>query len=143
MIKNGYNISASSFEVTFNPPMNFAANRKAEMDAKLIQTYMPLNDLKYFSKQFIMKKMGFEQDEIVENEQLWLQENPEATEAGSTGNAPGADAGLQSVGIEAPNNPEQDLGIDDEGNLESADSEFQEQNGGESGFDPNTLGNSF
>lgn len=141
MLKNGYNISASSFEVTFNPPMNFAANRKAEMDAKLIQTYMPLNDLKYFSKQFIMKKMGFEQDEIVENEQLWLQENPEAANAGGQ-EAPGADAGLQSVGIESPNNPEQDLGIDDEGNLDSADSEYQDSQG-DGGFDPNSLGNSF
>jgi hypothetical protein len=141
MLKNGYNVSASSFEVTFNPPMNFAANRKAEMDAKLIQTYMPLNDLKYFSKQFIMKKMGFEQDDIVENEKLWLQENPEAAAAGGP-DAPGADAGLQSVGIESPNNPEQDLGIDEEGNLDSADSEYQDSQGGGS-FDPNSLGNSF
>lgn len=141
MLKNGYNISASSFEVTFNPPMNFAANRKAEMDAKLIQTYMPLNDLKYFSKQFIMKKMGFEQDEIVENEQLWLQENPEANNSEDQ-EAPGADAGLQSVGIESPNNPEEDLGIDEDGNLDSADSEYQDSQDNGS-FDPNSLGNSF
>lgn len=141
MLKNGYNISASSFEVTFNPPMNFAANRKAEMDAKLIQTYMPLNDLKYFSKQFIMKKMGFEQDDIVENEKLWLQENPEAAAAGGP-DVPGSSAGLQSVGIESPNDPEQDLGIDDEGNLDSADSEYQDSQA-DGGFDPNSLGNSF
>ncbi|AFC21695.1 portal protein [Cronobacter phage vB_CsaM_GAP32] len=143
MIKNGYNISASSFEVTFNPPMNFAANRKAEMDAKLIQTYMPLNDLKYFSKQFIMKKMGFEQDDIVENEKLWQQENPQAMANSQGVDAPGANAGLQSVGIESPNNPETDLGIDDDGNLQDADSEYKDQNGGDSGFDPNSLGNSF
>jgi hypothetical protein len=141
IMKSGYNISTSSFEVTFNPPMNFAANRKAEMDAKLIQTYMPLNELKYFSKQFIMKKMGFEQDDIVENERLWMQENPEAaSEAGNIDD--GSAAGLQAAGIQAPNSPEQDLGIDDEGNLDSADSEYQDQQGGD-GFDPNSLGNSF
>lgn len=142
MIKNGYNISASSFEVTFNPPMNFAANRKAEMDAKLIQTYMPLNDLKYFSKQFIMKKMGFEQDDIVENERLWIQENPESVQNNSQDVAD-TNAGLQSVGLEAPNNPESDLGMDDNGNLESADAEYQEQTSGDGGFDPSSLGNSF
>ena len=89
-----------------------------------------------------MKKMGFEQDDIVENEKLWLQENPAAANAGGGPDAPGADAGLQSVGIESPNNPEQDLGVDDQGNLDGADSEYENQNGG-SGFDPNSLGNSF
>ena len=136
LIKNGYNISTSSFEVTFNPPMNFAANRKAEMDAKLIQTYLPLNDLKYFSKQFIMQKMGFDQKDIVENERLWMQENPELSKnvrPDSTGSS-----GLQSVGIESPNNPEQDLGMDNDGNMESADADFQE-----SDFNPDNLGNTF
>jgi len=103
---------------------------------------MPLNDLHYFSKQFIMKKMGFEQDDIVENERLWLQENPAAMQDSSGQNAPGADAGLQSVGIESPNSPENDLGMDEDGNLQGADSEYQDQSGGD-GFDPNSLGNSF
>lgn len=139
MIKNGYNISASSFEVTFNPPMNFAANRKAEMDAKLIQTYLPLNDISYFSKQFIMQKMGFDQDEIVENERLWMQENPAAVQNGQAQSGDSG-AGLQSVGMEAPNSPENDLGMDEDGNLESADAESQNQQGG---FDPGSLGDSF
>ena len=104
---------------------------------------MPLNDLNYISKQFIMKKMGFEQDEIVENERLWMQENPDAVQSTGGDSAPGADAGLQSVGIESPDSPEADLGIDEDGNLEGADSEFENQNGGNSGFDPNSLGNSF
>lgn len=141
LIKYGYNISASSFEITFNPPMNFAANRKAEMDAKLIQTYMPLNDLKYISKQFLMEKMGFEQDDIVRNEKLWMQENP--NKRNNSGEDSASAAGLQSVGIESPNNPEQDLGMDEDGNLESADSEYQNQQGNDGGFDPNSLGNSF
>lgn len=141
LIKSGYNISSSSFELNFNPPMNFAANRKAELDAKLIQTYMPLNDLTYFSKQFIMEKMGFEQDDIVRNEQLWLAEHPNKKSSESTEQA---GAGLNSVGIQSPNSPEDDLGIDTDGNIESANAEQEakdQQNLG--GFNPDSLGNSF
>lgn len=138
MVKNGYSISASSFEVIFNPPINFASYRKAELDAKLISTYMSLDGLPYVAKQTILKKMGFEQSDIVENEQLWLQENPEAL---SAANGDGA-AGLKSVGIDAPNDPGMDLGMDEDGNMESADKEFQDMVQNDD-FNPNNLGNSF
>ena len=140
MIKNGYSISSSSFELVFNPPINMASYRKAELEAKLIQTYMPLNDIPYIAKQTILKKLGFEQSDIVENEKLWMQENP-----GAVNNVPNdgeGQAGLQSVGIDAPNDPGQDLGIDEQGNLESADSEYQNMQQ-DSGFNPNNLGDSF
>lgn len=138
MLKNGYNISASSFEVVFNPPINLASYRKAELDAKLISTYIPLNELPYIAKQTILNKMGFDQDDIVKNEQLWLQENPQDTSV----NNQEEQAGLQSVGIDSPNDPGMDLGVDSEGNMESADKEYQDmQNSGE--FNPNNLGDSF
>ena len=93
------------------------------------------------AKQTILEKMGFSKSDIVKNEQLWLQENPQ------DGSQPTGDeeesAGLQSVGIDAPNDPGMDLGIDGDGNLESADAEYQEQQSGSDGFDPNNLGNSF
>jgi|AGFS01.1.fsa_nt_gi Bacteriophage T4-like capsid assembly protein (Gp20). len=138
MVKNGYSISASSFEVIFNPPINFASYRKAELDAKLISTYMSLDGLPYVAKQTILKKMGFEQSDIVENEQLWLQENPDALNASNGEDA----AGLKSVGIDAPNDPGMDLGMDEEGNMESADKEFQDMVQNDD-FNPNNLGNSF
>lgn len=138
MVKNGYSISASSFEVIFNPPINFASYRKAELDAKLINTYMPLDGLSYIAKQTILKKMGFEQSDIVENEQKWLNENPDAMEKQTSSD----EAGLQSVGIDAPNDPGQDLGMDADGNMESADKEFQDMTGN-GDFDPNNLGSSF
>ncbi len=141
MIKNGYNISTSSFEVIMNPPINLASYRKAELDAKLINTYLPLNDLPYMAKQTILEKMGFSKADIVKNEQMWLQENPQDGSQPSGGEEDSA--GLQSVGIDAPNDPGMDLGIDGEGNLESADAEYQEQQSGSGGFDPNNLGNSF
>lgn len=142
MVKNGYNISASSFEVVLNPPINMASYRKAELDAKLINTYLPLNDIPYIAKQTILDKMGFGKEDIVKNEQYWLQENPDAVE-GSNARSDDEAAGLQSVGIDAPNDPGMDLGMDADGNLESADKEFQDLTGGSGGFDPNNLGDSF
>ncbi|EAZ2023061.1 portal vertex protein [Salmonella phage SE_PL] len=138
MVKNGYSISASSFEVIFNPPINFASYRKAELDAKLISTYMSLDGLPYIAKQTILKKMGFEQSDIVENEQNWLMENPDALSSAQSGEQ----AGLKSVGIDAPNDPGMDLGMDEEGNMESADKEFQDMVQNDD-FNPNNLGNSF
>lgn len=105
LISEGYNINPNSFEITFYPPMNFATYRKSEMDQTRINTYMPLADLPFIARQTLMKKLGFEQDEIVENERLWLQENPakktkKAEQGASTGSPAGA--GLQSVGISSP-----------------------------------------
>lgn len=141
MIKNGYSISTSAFSVVFNPPINFASYRRAELDAKLISTYIPLNDISYISKQFILDKMGLDRAEIVKNEQYWLQENPEALTKG----APPAEeqAGLQSVGIESPNSPEMDLGIADDGSLDSADQQQIDADANNTGFDVNNLGSSF
>ena len=141
MVNSGYSISASSFEVIFNPPINLASYRQAELDARLIQTYMPLNDIPFIAKQTILDKMGFDQSDIVRNEQLWMQENPGAFE--NTSSTEEADeAGLASVGIEAPNDPAMDLGMDEDGNLESADAEYQNMQA-DAGFNPNALGDSF
>lgn len=142
MIKNGYSISTSAFEVMFNPPINFASYRKAEMDAKLINTYIPLNDLSYISKQFILDKMGLSREDIIKNEKYWLQERPDAMQGNSSESS---SAGLQSVGINEPNSPEMDLGIDADGELANADQEQMDAdlNNSIEGFDPNSLGSSF
>ena len=142
MVKSGYNIPTSGFEVIFNPPINYASYRQADLDARLIQTYMALNELPFIAKQTILEKMGFSQDDLVKNEKLWMQENPDKTSPSA-----GLDdaAGLQSVGIDAPNDPSMDLGMDQDGNLENADAEYQNMTGndGSGGFNPDSLGNSF
>lgn len=97
--ESGYNFNYKSFEVTFLPPMNFAAYRKAELESTLIAAYSGLNDLPFIAKQTILNKMGWKQDEIVENERLWLQENPDKANGAVGGSE---DAGLGSVGIENP-----------------------------------------
>lgn len=141
MTYNGYTISASSFEVVFNPPINLASYRQAELDARLIQTYLPLNEIPYLAKQTILEKMGFDKADIVKNEQYWIQENPGAFENGASPDGE-EEAGLASVGIDAPNDPGMDLGMDEDGNLESADAEYQNMQA-DAGFNPNNLGDSF
>lgn len=141
MTYNGYTISASSFEVIFNPPINLASYRQAELDARLIQTYLPLNDIPFLAKQTVLEKMGFDKADIVKNEQYWIQENPGAFENGTSPDGE-EEAGLASVGIDAPNDPGMDLGMDEDGNLESADAEYQNMQA-EAGFNPNNLGDSF
>lgn len=141
MTYNGYTISASSFEVIFNPPINLASYRQAELDARLIQTYLPLNDIPFLAKQTVLEKMGFDKADIVKNEQYWIQENPGAFENGTSPDGE-EEAGLASVGIDAPNDPGMDLGMDEDGNLESADAEYQNMQA-DAGFNPNNLGDSF
>lgn len=143
LISEGYNVDTSSFEVVFRPPMNFAAYRKTELDATYINTYMPLNDLPYISKQIIMKKMGFTEQEMIENEKFWQQENPEKMNGQTvTQDEP---AGLQSVGISSPNEAggDLDLNTEDAGNLSDAEGMSASPVPDNSGFNPSSLGDSF
>lgn len=134
IIFGGYGIDTTSFEVTFKPPMNFASYRKTELDASLINTYMPLNSLSYVSKQFILKKMGWTQDEIIENEKYWLQENPNKMTSAKA--EPDDGASLQSVGIPSPDDPSSE--IDDTEQVDVTDENTQSTT-----FDPNSVGDTF
>lgn len=141
LLNAGYNINPNSFEITFFPPMNFASFRKSEMDQTRINTYMPLADLPFIARQTLMKKMGFEQDEIVENERLWLQENPDKktkqTNGASAGAAGGSDAGLQSVGISSPSESDQDIDMPQGSDTDSTGDSAQPGSGGD--FNPGSL----
>lgn len=112
LIANGLNIPTESFEVNFIPPMNFASYRKAELDQTMITTYAALNEIPYIAKQTILKRMGWTQEEIIENERFFLQENPKKAKGGGSGAED--QAGLQSVGISSPSEPNMDLGLDAE-----------------------------
>ena len=98
--ESGYQFNFKSFEVKFRPPMNFASYRKAELESTLINCYQGLNELPFVSKQFILKKMGWTQDEIIENEKLWMQENPDHAAGISSPLTSNPD--LKSVGVNNP-----------------------------------------
>lgn len=121
---NGYNVSPSSFQLMFRPPMNFAAYRRAELEGTMIQTYAAMNDMPFIAKQTILNKMGWTQADIVANEKSWLQENPtKVSQAGASMPTPTA-PGLNAVGVDNPQDFDmggdefgEDGGFDDMGDI--------------------------
>ena len=90
----GFNIDAGLFSVTFNPPQNFASYRESELDTTRVSTYSTLEQIPYFSKRFLLKRyLGLTEEEIRENEELWDEEQANATPPDPTGQD------LRSVGV--------------------------------------------
>jgi intein/homing endonuclease len=95
--QNGIIIDSSIFNIRFNPPQNFAAYRLSELDTVRVQTFNSIQEIPYFSKRFLMKRMlGFNEEEIVENERLWREENREIGDI-----SPGSQAEMRGMGITA------------------------------------------
>ena len=91
----GINIDGQLFELKLNEPQNFAQYRQTEIDAARISTYTQLEQFQYFSKRFLMKRyLGLDEQEMTENEELWLEEQGETKSAEQA-----AEVGLRSVGI--------------------------------------------
>ncbi len=90
----GFNIDSGLFNITFNPPQNFASYREAELDTTRVSTFSQLDQVPYLSKRFLLKRyLGLTEDEIVENERFWHEER-------ATSDAPGVKGqDLRSVGI--------------------------------------------
>lgn len=114
LIDSGFNVNPNAFEVNFKPPMNYASYREADLMKSMINTYLPLLQHSFMSKQFILEKMGFTKEEMLHNEELLVQElalnNP-------TKDSKASDVGLDSVGIMQPDDeniqPEDLAGFDD------------------------------
>lgn len=110
--RRGFPIDASIYELSFNEPENFSVFAEIERDAAMINIFQPLAEVPYFSKRWLMKnKLGMSEDQISENEAMWVQENKHnlkgATGDTSMGAAP--DAGLDAMGIR-PTDDDVDLG---------------------------------
>jgi hypothetical protein len=92
----GFNIDASLFDITFNPPQNFASYRQAELDTARVTTFQTMAQLPYISTRFAMARfLGLSEEEIKENEKLWHEER---VEPDADADAPkGSD--LRSIGI--------------------------------------------
>jgi hypothetical protein len=97
----GLNIDPNLFELTFNPPMNFASSRQATIDAERINTFNTIQAVPYVSKRFALKRfLSLTDEEVAENERMWAEENgkgePTATDAAGELRS----AGLSASGIE-------------------------------------------
>ena len=104
----GFNIDSSLFTLKFNPPQNFASYRQSELDNTRIAAFQGLEQLPYMSKRFLLERfLGLTEDEIKENEELWLEER-DMPEMQTTS---GQD--LRSVGI-TPGGLESDIATGEE-----------------------------
>ena len=98
MYSRGMNIDPSLFEVQFNPPLNFASYRQAELDNQRINTFTTIQGIPYMSKRFALKRfLGLSAEEMAENERLWAGEqgssNPSFTDAAGELRSAGLSAG--------------------------------------------------
>lgn len=129
---SGINIDNDLFELQFNPPQNFTKYRQVELDTAQMAVYTQIADNKKLSERFKLKRfLNLTEEEVLENEKLWMEENPEKVKK-ATGNtsadAAGGD-GLSAVGV-GGGNDEDPFGDGEEG----GDLEGGEE-GGEEGAD--------
>jgi hypothetical protein len=104
LLEKGVNIDTAMFDLTFQPPQNFAAYRQSEIDNARVPTYTQMSGIPYISNRFALKRfLGMTDEEIAENERLWREENDE-----NFGQSQGTDAagelragGISGAGIDA------------------------------------------
>ena len=115
----GFNIDTQMFDITFNPPQNFAAYRQSELDTARVSTFQGMEAFPYISKRFALERfLGLTEDEIVKNEKMWGEENAEEPDMDPTG------SDLRSVGVSTG-----DFDADIDTNAEIEDSENLEDFG--------------
>jgi len=102
LLEKGANIDTSMFDLTMEPPQNFAAYRQAEMDNARVPTYTQMAAIPYMSNRFALARyLGLSQEEIAENERLWREENDEnLTPPPGDQSAEMRGAGVSGAGIE-------------------------------------------
>ena len=103
LLEKGANIDTSMFDLTMEPPQNFAAYRQAEMDNARVPTYTQMAAIPYISNRFaLMRYLGLSEEELAENERLWKEENDEnLTPPPGDASAEMRGAGVSGAGIDA------------------------------------------
>jgi hypothetical protein len=111
----GANIDPSLFEVKFNPPLNFASSRQAQLDAERISTFQTISQVPFMSKRFALKRfLGMSDDEIAENERMWGEESGQGTPTHTDASSELRSAGLSASGIEGDLGMASDLSAPEE-----------------------------
>lgn len=121
MKNRGFNIDSSMFELQFPEPQSFSDYRQIELDSAKAGVFAQLEGVDYLSRRFILKKyLGLSDSEILENERLYQEENPEISGSASEG-------GMDEIGLRGGDDFDEDIDLedmgddfgDDEGGLES------------------------
>ena len=123
LIEKGANIDTSMFDLTMEPPQNFAAYRQAEMDNARVPTYTQMAAIPYISNRFALQRyLGLSEEELAENERLWREENDENLTP-PPGDAAGElrGAGVSGAGIEGDLGGLEDTAGPDEAPIEGGE----------------------
>ncbi len=76
--EKGVNLDHSMFNISLQPPKNFASYRQAELDNNRISTFSQMAAIPYMSNRFALSRfLGLSEEEIKENERMWREENEE------------------------------------------------------------------
>jgi hypothetical protein len=101
MHSKGMNIDSNLFELSFNPPLNFASSKQAAIDAERINTFNTIQAIPFVSKRFALKRfLGLTAEEIAENERMWADENGKGEPTSTDAAGELRSAGLSASGIE-------------------------------------------
>lgn len=107
MKNRGFNIDSSMFELQFPEPQSFSDYRQIELDSAKAGVFAQLEGVDYLSRRFILKKyLGLSDSEILENERLYQEENPEIS-----GSA--AEPGMEDIGLRGGDDFDEDIDLDD------------------------------
>mgnify|MGYP005991319399 FL=1 len=94
--QKGINVDVAMFDLTLQPPQNFASYRQAELDSNRISTFAQMQQIPFISNRFALQRfLGLSKEEVAENERLWREENDEFFNVGDTDAA----AQLRDAGI--------------------------------------------
>ena len=65
LIEKGVNIDIAMFDIKFNPPMNFASYRQAEVDKNRIYTYTQIAQVPFVRKSYAISRfLGLTPEEL-------------------------------------------------------------------------------
>jgi hypothetical protein len=113
----GFNIDAGLFSISLCEPQNFASYRQSELDTTRIQAFAQVEALPYMSKRFLMKRyLGLTEEELVENETLWMEERDEP-ELETTQGQDLRSIGVTPAGLESDIATGEELAGGDMGNM--------------------------
>jgi len=99
----GIEIQSNLFELQFFPPQSFGEYRRMGMDAEqinLFSTLMGTEATKYISKRFALERyLGWSQDEISRNEEMWREENAEKVKNKTGTSSASEPPGMNAIGL--------------------------------------------
>ncbi len=138
LVATGIQFEDDLFEIEFNPPQNFTKYRQIELDIQQTQVYAAVASNTRLAERFKLKRyLNLSDEEILENEKLWMEENPDAMEqaTGATTADQSVEGGdLGAVGLRPDSNF--DIEMPDEGAAPEGGEEPPAEGGGAEGGAP-------